>query len=321
MNDSVEEHKPEQYATTSDLLEVLKQQTEVLKIQERLLRRHERSQKELLERVAQLQQDLRKVSELPDSRADILDYFASAALAPTLDSVWNFLSDSQLSLKSTLERLADSNDSFSRLGDGEFKLMLSPWRNLAFQTNSFELIDALECTAATREPNLLIGLPQFMRNTNYLKLWPKIWGRLQTLVHPDQTYGNSHVSRPLAFQFLGESAVQLWREVWRNKSVSVITGKGSRFDIVPALFDSASKIERIDSTPTDAFSDIERIIKIAKTRDSDIFLISLGPAGTVLSRLLAENGRRALDIGHLSGAYLNIFEGFTVPEKTPLSRQ
>lgn len=311
---------PQNEDVVAQMLNLLREQNKTLKTQERLLRRNETNQSLLLEEISQLVKEIRKSAEVPADRSDVLDYFTSAALAPTLDSVWNFLSNAQLSLKATLERLATSDISFARLGDGEFKLMLSPWRNLAFQENSFELIDALENTAASSEPGLLVGLPQFMRNTNYLKLWPKIWGHLETLLNPERTYGNSHVSRPLAFKFLGESAVELWREVWRNKSVAVITGKSSRFDIVPELFDSSTSIHRIDSTPTDAFSDLHRIIQVADSSDADIFVISLGPAGTILAQLLALNGRRALDIGHLSAAYLNIFEGQSVPEKTPMSR-
>lgn len=56
-------------------------------------------------------------------------------------------------------------------------------------------------------------------------------------------------------------------------------------------------------------------------RDSDIFIVSMGPAGTVLSHQIAATGRRALDIGHLSAAYLNVMKGQGLPERSPLVRE
>lgn len=275
----------------------------------------------MLEQLQALTKITEKYANASTKYDEKLEYLTHAALAPTLDAVWNFLSENQLGLEATLERLANSEDSLARFGDGEFQLMLSPWRNLAFQANSFELIAALESTVASSLDSLMIGLPQFMRNPIYLKVWPKIWGRLSTLLDDSRTYANAHVSRPLAFKFLGDTAVELWREVWRGKDLTIITGKGSRFEIVPELFETSTGIDRIDSTPVNAFTDIHRIMGLIAERDSDIFIVSMGPAGTVLSHQIAATGRRALDIGHLSAAYLNVMKGQGLPERSPLVRE
>lgn len=307
-------------STTSALLAVLNQQTELLKSQEALIREQAANQALILDQMHTLTKITEKYANASTKYDEKLEYLTHAALAPTLDAVWNFLSENQLGLEATLERLAKTDDSLARFGDGEFQLMLSPWRNLAFQKNSFELIAALESTVASSFDSLMIGLPQFMRNPIYLKVWPKIWGRLSTLLDHTRTYANAHVSRPLAFKFLGDTAVELWREVWRGKSLTIITGKGSRFEVVSELFETSTSIDRIDSTPVNAFADIDRIMGLVGERDSDIFIVSMGPAGTVLSHQIAATGRRALDIGHLSAAYLNVMQGEVLPERTPLVR-
>lgn len=302
------------------LVAALAEQTSRLETQERLLRRHERSQKALLASLESVSESISTISSTLTDMRDSGAILEATALAPIFDRVWNFMSERQLSLTDTLDSLANSEISFSRLGDGEFKLMASPWRNLAFQPNSFSLIESLEAIVAKPADGLLVGFPQFMRNSNYKSVWPLIWGHLEYLVPNGVMFGNAHVSRPLAFKFLGREAVDAWREVWRGKAVRVITGKGSRFDYVPALFDSALSFDRFDSLPVDAFSDIDRILAEGLDDDIDVYLISLGPAGSVLSHRMASIGRRALDIGHLSAAYLNAFEGRELPERTPLIR-
>lgn len=309
-----------EYTGSYELARTVAEQTLRLETQERLLRRHERIQKELLENLKLVSENLSKLSTTLTTMSDSSSVIEATALAPTFDRVWNFLSDRQLSLADTLDTLVNTDVSFSRLGDGEFKLMASPWRSLAFQPNSFELIDSLESILKEPTGNLLVGLPQFMRNSNYKAVWPLIWGHLEHLIPDGTSFGNAHVSRPLAFKFLGHDAVDAWRDVWRGKTVKIITGEGSRFDYVPNLFDSAQSLQRFDSVPIGAFSDIDRILSESIDEDTDLYLISLGPAGSVLAHRMAKVGCRALDIGHLSAAYLNAFEGRDVPERSPLVR-
>lgn len=49
----------------------------------------------------------------------------------------------------------------------------------------------------------------------------------------------------------------------------------------------------------------------------DLFLIALGPAGTVLSARLTDKEKIAYDIGHLTNSYDTVFSGAAVPEQLP----
>ncbi|KIP51384.1 hypothetical protein SD72_15775 [Leucobacter komagatae] len=90
----------------------------------------------------------------------------------------------------------------------------------------------------------------------------------------------------------------------------------------PELFDNVSEVTRIDSVAVDAFSDLPRVLgKIASFRDKDhLFLIALGPAGTILASKLAKLGEQAIDVGHISDSFETVFQGAEWPEKKPLTR-
>ena len=111
--------------------------------------------------------------------------------------------------------------------------------------------------------------------------------------------------------------MQLWRDVWEAKEVVIVTGENSRFVLEPALFDNVKSVDFIYSTPIDAYSDLPRLMPLLEAQDPDkLFLIALGPTGTLLAAKLAQAGRWAIDIGHISESYANVFEGGAWPEDT-----
>lgn len=73
----------------------------------------------------------------------------------------------------------------------------------------------------------------------------------------------------------------------------------------------------ISSLPVDAYADLDRLTDLAADHPAELFLISLGPAGTLLADRLARAGRRAIDIGHLSTSLLTA-KGGPWPEQARL---
>lgn len=68
------------------------------------------------------------------------------------------------------------------------------------------------------------------------------------------------------------------------------------------------------SAPKNAYEQLEAVRESALQDDSDLTLISLGPAGSVLAYWLAKAGKQAIDIGHISDSYQNVFKGGSWPE-------
>jgi Glycosyltransferase GT-D fold len=275
-------------------------------------------QVELLTAICQELKTLRPIREELVQQRKILDVLRARLTSDVTDEVRAFTATRQLGLGKTIEKLAQEELSFARFGDGELRLMTHDDYRIGFQANSPALQQALrESLTRTYASGirLLIGFPQVFRDVNGSLVWASVWSDLKRLIPEDVTFGNSHVTRPLVFQYLGEEAVRLWRAVWDGRSVCVITGKNSRFKLIPELFDNVAEARFIYSTPVDAFSDLDNVMnKVLAQPEAQIYLIALGPAGTVLAVRLALNGLRAIDIGHISDSYLNVFNGEPWPE-------
>lgn len=238
-----------------------------------------------------------------------------------MHEVTNFHSRQVRSMHESLELLASTNASLARFGDGEFRLMLRPEFNLRFQQNSPRLEDALKEVFMSKSENLLVGFPLQFRDAHWSFVYAELWDMLRELIHPEQKFVNAHITRPKVFELMGNQAVDLWRKVWDGQEVCVVTGQGSRFDLVDELFDNLKSVDFLYSTPENAYTDVDRLVGEIQHRGTKLVLISLGPAGTVLAYQLAKLGIRALDIGHLSSSYLNVMKGAARPEATPVVRK
>lgn len=267
---------------------------------------------------------LAKMAEESKKQTRILESIRLAVSADTMAEVQEFVNSRQLTMLDTIRRLATTENSLARFGDGEFRLMLRSDFDLRFQRNSAALQkELLEVFQATDTPGLDIGFPQVFRDAHWTGVWAELWPQLRPALPATGTFVNSHVTRPLAFSLLGDEAVQLWREVWRDKRVVVITGAGSRFEADPALFSSAISLTTVESLATHAYADLDRVVDVVLSmRDEvDLALISLGPSGTVLAPRLHQAGLRALDLGHIVNSYQNIFSGAPRPESVPLTTE
>lgn len=241
-------------------------------------------------------------------------------MAKTLSEVRAAIQTRQLGFLETLAAIKNDNLSLARFGDGEFKMMVRLDFNAKFQRNSPALKAALADTILNPAPNLLLGMPNIFVDLHWTAVWAEIWPMVSPYLGHAEQYGNSHASRPLMFHTFGDDAVKAWSEVWADKRALIITGQGSRFEMVEPLFGSLAGHEFLYSRPTNAFADIDRLVQEASSHSADLILISLGPAGTVLANHLARCGKQALDIGHLSSSYINVIEKGAFPESTPLVR-
>lgn len=226
-----------------------------------------------------------------------------------------FMKGRQLSMMDTLKALAGTNLSLSRFGDGEVKCMITD-NGHDFQEHSWKLMGELR-DICRHNRNTLVCFPGIKPEDPFWNsFWSASWKKCKVFLDDQFIIGNSMVSRIDIFNFHGQEAVTLWKNLWDGKSVCFVSGKNSRFDPEHILFSNIKSGSLVLSENRNAYSDIDRVFELCMaTPDVDIFLIALGVTGTILSSRLADAGKKALDIGHLTNCYDQVFLGKPVPEK------
>jgi hypothetical protein len=261
--------------------------------------------------------------ELQEQRK-YLETFRHYVAHDVLAEVGAFTRERQYSFEQTIQQIATRRLSFARFGDGEFRTMLRSEFNLKFQPWSANLAADLRqvLTFEGYDPaKLMLGFPYPYRNLHWSGVWLDIWEELQPLLRTDLMWGNSHLSRPIFFQQLGQRGVDMWRNVWADREICVVTGENSRFSLTPELFDNVKATKFVYSTPVDAYADLPRLMKVLEDENPEqLFLLSLGPAGTLVTAWLAKMGRWAIDIGHISDSWANVFADGKWPESLGVHR-
>jgi Glycosyltransferase GT-D fold len=247
-----------------------------------------------------------------------LEVLRQVAAADVLRDVQQFAIERELSFEQTMHRVIQDEMSFARFGDGEFRLMLRFEFNLRFQRWSPGLAADLRqvLTFDGFDPDrLLLSFPYPHRDMYWSTVWADIWYDLKPLLGTTVMYGSTHVTRPIFFHHLGQRGIELWRQVWEGRDVCVVTGQDSRFSLVPELFDNVAGSRFVHSTPTEAYADLPRLMKVLEDEDPDqLYLTALGPAGTLVAAWLSQMGRRAIDVGHINNSWANAFAGGKFPE-------
>jgi hypothetical protein len=286
----------------SEIAALLRNQIDVSEAEQALLSR----QHGLLEKI---------LWEAVEGRKTYFNTLSRAAAAPFVNDVVATIAPRQLDMLETLSVVASEGCSFIRFGDGEFKFMLRPEHKQGFQSNSPNLRRALRSILENPNPEgALLGFPLIFHDRNWLGVWADLWIELKPLFEGWTRFGTAHATRPIFFETTGEAGLEAWRRIWAGRSVTIVTGRNSRFNLIPQLFDNIKSADWVYSVPQHAFADVARLLDELSTDKSELILVALGPAGTVLTSALSSRGRWVIDVGHISDSYEHIFEGGTYPE-------
>ena len=247
---------------------------------------------------------------------------------PIRKEIHSFLDNHQLGMIETVQRLKRERISFARYGDGEIRLMFHYYSQLRFQKSNAKMARELKDlfsldTNVCPSHKVMIGLPDRMRGDTFWNFtWAEFWPDIKGMLQEGAVYGNAHVSRPEIFNMYKEEAVRAWRDVWAGEKICIITGEGSRFDLDDDLFDNVIEHSFVYSKPDNAYVDIDRTTSevVSKTQKNVLCLVALGPTGTLLVNRLAQLGFWAIDIGHITASYRQVFKGGRRPESLPLRR-
>lgn len=233
----------------------------------------------------------------------------------------------------TASMLAETVRSFSRFGDGEFKLMTETGVDHSFQRGSEELSRRLREIVGSDEASVEIGVNRIYYYSDgfdhpYIEnfIFRRGYGSLMTgRRYPDLLtrghYYDSVFSIPFHHYALPRDFFEGYyagaKRIWEGRVVWLVTGDveiaGYAFNI---FSESARDVKVVGISKTDAFEYHGRILKHLKglgiSKKNDIVLLVCGIEGTVLAYDLAELGYRAIDAGHIAKEY-DMFRRGVVP--------
>lgn len=272
------------------------------------------------QRQSQLELSIDAILALQRRQRDVMEQLRFANASGTLSEIYELITSKQLGMLESLDHIARDRMSLARFGDGELGMLVNPVRDIAFQRNSPQLSRDLHRILAEPVDGLMIGMPQMIYDHGWMLIYARFWPAIRHIVpsDPQLRWANAHVTRPLGFERHRDTLVQGWRRCWNDRDVTLVTGAGSRFEILPAFFDNVRSMEDLHSLPRDAYDDLPRVIDRLTGKRRDLVLISLGPAGTVLAARLHTLGIQALDIGHLTSSYRSALLGDPAPEQSPM---
>ena len=126
-------------------------------------------------------------------------------------------------------------------------------------------------------------------------------------INPDQLYGDTEISRPWIDSLNCERAgyvFQQFQNLFRDRKLVIIEGRYTRFGCGNDLILQARKISRIVGPEKNAFNYCSQFIEEATKCDNDsLIIVSLGPAGKVVTYELVKKGYQVWDLGHLDIEY------------------
>ena len=208
--------------------------------------------------------------------------------------------------------------SIVRFGDGEI-LILEGKGAPYYQEYSVELQKSLLRVFKSNCSNLLVCVPRCLNGGDDFSILTTraafFWARFATRnyewltknINPGQLYGDTEISRPWIDSLNKERATfifQQFQSLFKDRNLVIIEGRYTRFGCGNDLLQQARKISRIVGPETNAFNYCSQFIDAATRCDKDsLIIVSLGPAGKVVTYELVQKGYQVWDLGHLDVEY------------------
>ena len=209
--------------------------------------------------------------------------------------------------------LAHPNCSFIRFGNGDVSLMSGV--NETYQNYTPDLAAALLRSLSSISPTVMIGLPDIFGGCAPLRRGSANWWyrhdeyRQWFLEHVRRNtqYLNAKISsvcttyRPYCAPV--NEVYKTLRDIWKGKDIVILRGNNSQvydYDI----FDNAATAVTYYAPRYQAWSAYETLkVQLMQEDPSKLYILTCGPVCKVLALDLAEDHRRALDLGHISKDY------------------
>ena len=220
-----------------------------------------------------------------------------------------------MSVEETLKYLNKREISICRYGDGEMDIING--KSIGFQKFDKELADRLDEILCSKPEKCAIAIPesvamkfQNLTDDSY-KFWisNQFWNRKRWVqkLSNDYIYCNAHISR-MYIRYADKTNCSknfnLLKKLWEKEDVLVVEGAETRLGVGNDLLSGSSSIQRLLAPTTDSYQCYHTILEKVKIYGKGkTIILALGPTATVLAWDLAQQGYRALDLGHCDVEY------------------
>lgn len=227
----------------------------------------------------------------------------------------------------TLYYLIEKRASICRFGDGEFKLIVGE-AHKSFQDVNADLNRRMLEVLQSDVPNVLIGVFPVRNFEGLGRVWQKFIIRIGdpvlNILDLKRSYPSMGLFRVLPTTNRNDfiNRVKLIKQVWQDRKVLLVTGKGSRFTFEEELFNNTISTEFLYTTAKNAFANYDTIFQqiLSYKKEDYLVLLVLGPTATVLAYDLAKYGYQAIDFGQMPTTFRKgkkkLFgdENYVIPE-------
>lgn len=216
-----------------------------------------------------------------------------------------------------LLEVIEKKKSLSRFGDGELEIICG--RNKCpYQKSTEKLSRRLLEVLNNSNENIVTGLSVFLGSLECFKeqyaeelrryLTKDKRKDYQEIIDYDKVYYDALMSRPYMMRQdrgYAEKIFRLWKKIWDRRDIVIVEGEGTRSGVGNDLYDHAASIKRILCPSKNAWDKYDSIFEYVcnNVKKTDLVMILLGPAATVMAYDLALKGYQAIDTGHLDVEY------------------
>lgn len=227
-----------------------------------------------------------------------------------------------LTMKETMEKIIRDNCSISRIGDGEYMLMLG--RSINFQHYDEHLAERLEEVLKSNNSICLVAISDEFGSLDFFSQ-KKSKDEIRKFINMNNTrqllykklnlknvYGNAFITRPYMFletQAEASYYFNSFKNLWNGKNVLIVEGEHTCFGVRNDLLDKVEICTRIIVPSFNAFSKYNDILQAIydwiayNDKKKSIILAAVGPTATILAYDISKSGFQILDIGHLDLEY------------------
>lgn len=212
----------------------------------------------------------------------------------------------------TLKLIINEEKNLARFGDGEGKILYGG--NAPGQIYTPDLQEKLKVILRRDIPNLLVGIPwadlnwdEKQYNRQYIDLHTRWYNKISKFFGKKEPYCSQWVTRPDTALFMNDdSNYDLWKQVWQNKDIVVVSGTRKKAGYDSDFFDNAKSKEYYEVLPRDTYTPeiSKKLIEYVQTKSKDtMFILECGPAATVWAYFINVLNYRVIDLGHLGMFY------------------